>query len=103
MVTKSSKKSGKKASKSTKSVAAKKKASKKAAPNAGNDGTAVPASFRKTGVSRNGLRSFAFHRGDKGSAAVIGAIKPQVTARPGAAASAAPARGNVTSMDAETC
>jgi Zn-dependent metalloprotease len=103
MVTKSSKKSGKKASKSTKSVAAKKKASKKSAPTGANAATAVPASFRKTSVSRNGLRSFAFHRGDKGSAAVIGAIKPQVAARPGAArASAAPARGNVTSMDAET-
>ncbi len=100
MTTKSSKKPLKKSSKSTKS------APKKRTTTSGkSDGaaSAAPDSFRKNDVGRNGLRSFAFHRQDKGAATVLGEIRPKSRrarpgARPGAAAAAAPVKG----MDAET-
>ena len=103
MATKTSGKSGKKVTKSSKSISAKKKPAKKAAPKVSNAATAAPASFRKEEVARNGLRSFAFHRGDKGAAAVIGAIQPSARPRAGGARpTAAAARAGVRSMDAET-
>lgn len=104
MATKSSTKPGRKVSKSTKSSSAKEKSPRKAAPNAASAATAAPASFRKKEVARNGLRSFAFHRGDKGAEAVLGSIRPNVV-RAGAAAgrpSAAAAKAGMKAMDAET-
>ena len=103
MATKTAGKSGKKVTKYTKSTSAKKKPAKKAAPKVSNNATAAPSSFRKNEVARNGLRSFAFHRGDKGAAAVLGAIQPgtRLTAE-GARPSAAVARAGVRTMDAET-
>lgn len=101
MTTKSSKKAAKKGSKSTKSATNKRatKSSRKKSEAA----SAAPDSFRKDGVSRNGLRSFAFHRQDKGAATVLGDIRPKTRpARPGARAGAAAARAPVTGMDAET-
>lgn len=103
MVTKSSKKAAKKGSKGSTST---RSSTKKATPRAvkTTEGAAsVPESFRKKEVGRNGLRSFAFHRQDKGAETVLGAIRPQVRgagagARPGAAA----ARASVTGLDAET-
>jgi Zn-dependent metalloprotease len=104
MATKSSSKSAKKGSKSTIASSAKKKSSKSTASKSENAASAAPASFRKQEVARNGLRSFAFHRGDKGAGAVLGAIRPQVS-RPradGARPSAAAARASVTALDAES-
>lgn len=101
MVTKSSTKSSKKVSKSIGSSAAKKEAPKQAAPESASD---APASFLNAEVSRNGLRSFAFHRGDKGAEAVLGSIRPKVV-RAGAAPgrpSAAAAKAGMKEMDAET-
>jgi Zn-dependent metalloprotease len=101
MTTKSSKKSSKKGATSAKSEA--KKRAKSSSKKSDNTATAVPASFRKNDVGRNGLRSFAFHRQDKGAATVLGAIRPKVRrAAAGARPSAAAARTTVTSMDAET-
>lgn len=102
MATKSSSKS-KKSSKSTK-ASSKKKSSRSTTSKSENGATTAPASFRKQEVSRNGLRSFAFHRGDKGASAVLGAISPQV-GRPGASGvrpSAAGARAGTSALDAET-
>ena len=100
MATKSSKKPAKKSSKFIKS--APKKRTTKSGKTEGAASVA-PDSFRKNDVGRNGLRSFAFHRQDKGAATVLGEIRPKSRrarpgARPGAAAAAAP----VTGMDAET-
>lgn len=101
MTTKSSKKTAKKASKAASS---KKKSTSKTSASPSTAKTNAPASFRKQEVSRNGLRSFAFHRADKDAAGVLGAIRPQVSrpraagARPGAAAGTRP----VSSLDAET-
>ncbi len=101
MTTKSSKKRAKKGSKSTKSPA--NNQAKKAIVKKGETASAAPDSFRKNDVGRNGLRSFAFHRQDKGADSVLGAIRPQVRpVRSGARPSAAAARANVTGMDAET-
>ena len=102
MTTKSLKRPAKKRSKSTK-TAAKKRTTKTAGKGNQPAASAAPGSFRKTDVARNGLRSFAFHRGDKGAAKVLGDIRPKArrarsSARPGAAAARAP----VTVMDAET-
>lgn len=104
MATKSSSKSQKKGSKSTTTSLVKKKSSKNIASKSQNAASAAPASFRKEEVARNGLRSFAFHSGDKGAAAILGAIRPQVS-RPRAGAarpSAAAARASVTALDAES-
>jgi Zn-dependent metalloprotease len=104
MASKSSVKSTKKSSKKTPASSAKKKSSKSAASKSENAASAAPASFGKTTVARNGLRSFAFHRGDKGAGAVLGAIRPQVT-RPRAGAarpSAAAAKASVSALDAES-
>ncbi len=79
MASKSSLKSAKKSSKPKPASSAKKKSSKSAASKSENAASDAPASFRKQTVARNGLRSFAFHRGDKGAGAVLGAIRPQVT------------------------
>lgn len=100
MTTKSSSKATKKAS----AVSSKKKSTSKASASAGSTKTAAPASFRKPEVARNGLRSFAFHRGDENSAGVLEAIKPRVSApRAGAArAGAAAAPKPVSSLDPET-
>ena len=107
MVMKSSKsKTKRKAASSTKSSAAKKATRKSARSRAAKSAGAVsaPTSFTRSTVARNGLRSFAFHRQDKGAGTVLGAIRPQVgasrksRARPGAAA----ARASVTALDAET-
>jgi Zn-dependent metalloprotease len=99
MTTKSSKRPAKKGSKSTKSAAKKRTTKSSSGPAA----SAAPDSFRKNDVGRNGLRSFAFHRQDKGAAKVLGDIRPKArrarpSARPGAAAAQAP----ITGMDAET-
>ena len=101
MTTKSSKKAAKKGSKPTK-YATNKRATKSSSKKS-EAASAAPDSFRKDGVSRNGLRSFAFHRQDKGAATVLGDIRPKTRpARPGARAGAAGARAPVTGMDAET-
>lgn len=103
MATKSSSKS-KKGSKLTRASAAKKKSSQGKAAKSGSAASAAPASFRKNEVARNGLRSFAFHRQDKGAAGVIGTIRPKA-GRPSAAGarpSAAAARAGVQALDAET-
>lgn len=102
MTTKSSKRPGKKVSKSTKS-AAKKRITKSGKKRSEAGASAAPDSFRKNEVGGNGLRSFAFHRGDKGAATVLGEVRPKAqrarsSARPGAAA----ARVSITGMDAET-
>ena len=104
MASKSSVKSTKKSSKSTRASSAKKKSSKSRTSTNENAASAAPASFRKDAVARNGLRSFAFHKGDKGAGAILGAIRPQVAARPagGARPSAAAARAGVGALDAET-
>ena len=99
MTTKSSKKSSKKRATPTKSAAKKRSSAKKG----DTAKSAAPASFLKGDVSRNGLRTFAFHSQDKGAAAVLGAIRPKVRqAAPGARPSAAASRTTVTAMDAET-
>jgi len=103
MATKSSVKSTKKRSKSTVASSTKKKSTKKAPSNA-IAASSAPASFRKDEVASNGLRSFAFHKGDKGAGAILGAIRPRAPrsrtagARPGAAA----ARAGTITIDAET-
>lgn len=108
MATKSSKKTAtKKAAKSSKPAkkgaaagASKRAAGKWAAP-------AQPTATRAA-IGRNGFRSFAFHRLDKGAAPIMAAIHPMGGAArgpraPGAAAAAAAARpGNLTLLDAET-
>jgi Zn-dependent metalloprotease len=102
MTTKSSKKPAKRGTKSTKSVA-KKRLTKGSVKKRETAASAVPDSFRKNDVGRNGLRSFAFHRQDKGADTVLGAIRPQVRrGRSGARPAAAVARATVTVMDAET-
>ena len=102
MTTKSLKRPAKKRSKSTK-TAAKKRTTKAAGKGNQPAASAAPGSFRKTDVARNGLRSFAFHRGDKGAAKVLGDIRPKARrARPSARPGAAAARAPVTGMDAET-
>ena len=102
MTTKSSKKPAKRGTKSTKSVA-KKRLTKGSVKKRETAASAVPDSFRKNDVGRNGLRSFAFHRQDKGADTVLGAIRPQVRrARSGARPAAAVARATVIVMDAET-
>jgi len=102
MTTKSLKRPAKKRSKSTK-TAAKKRTTKAAGKGNQPAASAAPGSFRKTEVARNGLRSFAFHRGDKGAAKVLGDIRPKARrARPSARPGAAAARAPVTGMDAET-
>jgi Zn-dependent metalloprotease len=101
MASKSPVKSARKGSKSS----AKKKSSKtKVAAKKADVGSAAPASFLKHEVARNGLRSFAFHRGDKGAGAVLGSIRPQVTAvrTVRGVPSAAAARASVSALDAET-
>lgn len=106
MVTKSSRsKTIKKAAKA-KNPSSKKSTRKAAKASQVDTATAAPTSFRTPTVARNGLRSFAFHRGDKGAAQVLGAIRPKVGsskrgARPGAAASAAGKR-SFSTLDAET-
>lgn len=102
MTTKSLKKPAKKGSKSTKS-AAKKRATKSGSKRGEAAASAAPDSFRKNDVGRNGLRSFAFHRQDKGAATVLGDIRPKARrARPGARPGAAAARTAITGMDAES-
>lgn len=101
MTTKSSKKPAKKGSKSTKSSTSKRTTKPKLKKS--EAASAAPDSFRKSDVGRNGLRSFAFHRQDKGANTVLGAIRPQVRRAPsGARPTAAAARASVTGMDAET-
>ena len=90
MVTKSSKsKSSKKSSKPSKPAASKsagksskkagskssKKAAAKPSKKTGGASGSRPASFRSA-ASRNGLRSFAMHRGDSGSARVVSGLRP---------------------------
>jgi Zn-dependent metalloprotease len=102
MVTKSSKKAVKKATKSSKSTKTKAKKTTTRAGKATEATTAVPESFRKKEVGGNGLRSFAFHRQDKGAETVLSEIRPQVrrgSVRPGAAVAARP---SITGLDAET-
>jgi Zn-dependent metalloprotease len=102
MVTKSSKKAAKKGTKVTKS-AARKRAKTATSKTTGTSGTsAVPSSFRKSDIGRNGLRTFAFHREDKGAASVLGAIRPQVRGARGARPGAAAARAPITGLDAES-
>ncbi len=102
MTTKSSKKPAKKGSNYTKS-AAKKRTTKSGSKRSQPAASAAPESFRKTDVSRNGLRSFAFHRQDKGAAKVLGDIRPKARrARPGARPGAAAPLASVTGMDAES-
>jgi Zn-dependent metalloprotease len=85
-----------------------KKSSKKAATGSQRaPAPAAPASFRTPTVARNGLRSFAFHRDDKGGAQVLGAIRPKVAApSPRTRSAAAPAPGagprSFRALDAET-
>ncbi|MGI8918442.1 MAG: M4 family metallopeptidase [Pyrinomonadaceae bacterium] len=99
MTTKSTKKRGKKSPKS----AAKKRTTKSSSKRSELATSAAPDSFRKTEVSRNGLRSFAFHRQDRGAATILGNIRPKAQrARPGARPGAAAARAPITGMDAET-
>ena len=105
MASKSSVKSAKKSSKPTRASSAKKKSSKSVASKSENAASDAPASFRKQVVSRNGLRSFAFHRGDKGAGDILGAIRPQLTRSSGvggARPTAAAARAGVRALDAET-
>jgi Zn-dependent metalloprotease len=99
MTTKSSKKTTKKASKAASS---KKKSTSKTGASPGSTQTAPPASFRKQEVARNGLRSFAFHRGDKGATGILSAIRPQVSRAAGSRPSAAAATRPVSALDAET-
>lgn len=100
MTTKSSNKSTRKKS----AASSKKKSSSKSSASAESNKSVAPASFRKKEVARNGLRSFAFHRGDKNAVGILGAIRPRVSApraagaHPGAAAATRP----VSSLDAET-
>ena len=65
MTTKSSKKPAKKGSKSTKSSTSKRTTKTKLKKS--EAASAAPDSFRKSDVGGNGLRSFAFHRQDKGA------------------------------------
>jgi Zn-dependent metalloprotease len=111
MVTKSSRtKATRKAAKSTKAVS--KRATKSTAKAGGSKGTSAatppPASFIESKISRNGLRSFAFHRQDKGAAPVIKSIRPKagaprkIGARPSAMARTAAGMPSFSSLDAET-
>ncbi|MDQ3804738.1 MAG: hypothetical protein M3416_13010, partial [Acidobacteriota bacterium] len=59
---------------------------------------ARPASFNSS-TSRNGLRSFAFHRQDRGAGPVVSAIRPALGADELGAEGAAPVR--LASLDAE--
>lgn len=101
MTTKSSRKRAKKASKAAPS---KKKSGGKTNASSASTKTAAPASFRKQEVARNGLRSFAFHRGDEDAADVLDSIRPQfrVQRAAGARLSATAATRTVSSLDAET-
>ncbi|MEP6921683.1 MAG: M4 family metallopeptidase [bacterium] len=96
--------------KSTKTAS--KRAAKKSSPKARSKGSSAatppPASFVESKISRNGLRSFAFHREDKNAAPVIRAIRPktgavgEIGARPTATARAAAGMPSFSSLDAET-
>jgi Zn-dependent metalloprotease len=103
MASKAQAKAAKKGSKST-HVSTKKKSSKSSASTNLNAVSAAPASFRKDEVARNGLRSFAFHRGDKGAGSVLGEIRPQVARSQAGAVrpTAAAATAGVRALDAET-
>ena len=102
MVTKSPRKATKKTGtkKATRKASAKRGGSK-----ASSAATPAPASFVESRVSRNGLRSFAFHRQDKGAAPVIKSIGPQadnIGGRPSAAARSAAGMPKFSLLDAET-
>lgn len=94
------------ATKSPRSKSSKKsaKSSKKPAQKAGSKSSkggakaSRPASFDSS-TSRNGLRSFAFHRQDRGASPVVSAIRPSLGADELGAEAAAPV--NLAALDAE--